>query len=202
VSNLADNKSICELLGLRSGVIEVSSFFFFLDATPRNSAATVTAGCCVISYQKEGLNPSRVHKSWSSLLRNVLQFPAPAALPNSLQLKWRAHEFCSGGVQQIQLSTEGRENRDLGAVPPPLVRGSAQYANEWNPNSYYVVIDVFSTELGIRLSFVKTSELGGGGGWTHQTPLDTPLERATNFPTHKKQQHNYSSILQKVPERL
>jgi hypothetical protein len=27
-------------------------------------------------------------------------------------------EFFSGGVQQIQLRTEGRENRDLGAVAP------------------------------------------------------------------------------------
>jgi hypothetical protein len=34
-----------------------------------------------------------------------------------------------GGVQQIQLRTEGRENGDLGAVAP-LLRGSAQFANE------------------------------------------------------------------------
>jgi hypothetical protein len=33
------------------------------------------------------------------------------------------------GVQQIQLRTEGRHNGDLGAVNP-LVRGSAQFANE------------------------------------------------------------------------
>jgi hypothetical protein len=37
-------------------------------------------------------------------------------------------------------------------------------------------MDVFSTEQGIRLSFVKTSEFRGGGGWTAQTlPLGTPL---------------------------
>jgi hypothetical protein len=30
-------------------------------------------------------------------------------------------------------------------------------------------MDVFSTELGIRLSFVKTSEFRGWGGWTPQT---------------------------------
>jgi hypothetical protein len=29
-----------------------------------------------------------------------------------------------------------------------------------------------------------------------------PLERATNFPTHKKRQHNYSCVLQKIPEHL
>jgi hypothetical protein len=37
--------------------------------------------------------------------------------------QWRTQEFCSGGgvgggVQQIQLRTEGRENGDLGAVAP------------------------------------------------------------------------------------
>jgi len=34
--------------------------------------------------------------------------------------QWRTQEFCSvgGGVQQIQLRTEDRENGDLGAVAP------------------------------------------------------------------------------------
>jgi hypothetical protein len=32
-------------------------------------------------------------------------------------LQWRTQKFFSGGIQQIQL-TEGRENRDLGAVAP------------------------------------------------------------------------------------
>jgi hypothetical protein len=38
--------------------------------------------------------------------------------PSSQQ--WRTQEFCSmgGGVQQIQLRTEGRHNGDLGAVAP------------------------------------------------------------------------------------
>ena len=31
---------------------------------------------------------------------------------------WRTQEFCSGGVQQIQLRTEDRENGDLGSVAP------------------------------------------------------------------------------------
>jgi hypothetical protein len=43
----------------------------------------------------------------------------------------------------------------------PLVRGSTRFANEWNPYSGYVVMDAFSTELGIRLSFGKTSEFRG-----------------------------------------
>ena len=32
--------------------------------------------------------------------------------------QWRTQEFFSGGVQQIQLRTDGRENGDLGAVAP------------------------------------------------------------------------------------
>jgi hypothetical protein len=34
-------------------------------------------------------------------------------------LQWHTQEFCLRGVQQIQLRTEDRENRDLGAVAPP-----------------------------------------------------------------------------------
>jgi len=36
--------------------------------------------------------------------------------------QWRTQEFCSGGgvqqIQQIQLRTEDREKRDLGAAAP------------------------------------------------------------------------------------
>ena len=32
--------------------------------------------------------------------------------------QWRTQDFFSGGVQQIQLRTEDRENGDLGAVVP------------------------------------------------------------------------------------
>ena len=34
--------------------------------------------------------------------------------------QWRTQEFCSGGggIQQIQLRTEDRENGDLGSVAP------------------------------------------------------------------------------------
>ena len=35
-----------------------------------------------------------------------------------LLTQWRTQEFFSGGVQQIQLRTEGRENGDLGVVAP------------------------------------------------------------------------------------
>jgi hypothetical protein len=57
-------------------------------------------------------------------------------------------------------------------------RVSAQFANEWNPYSYLAVTDVFSTELGIRLRFVKALEFRGGWGcWTPQT---TPSVRHCN----------------------
>jgi hypothetical protein len=43
---------------------------------------------------------------------------------------------------------------------------------------HYTVTDVFSTELGIRLSFVKTSEFRGGGWFEPpKPPLGTPLRR-------------------------
>jgi hypothetical protein len=72
-------------------------------------------------------------------------------------------EFCLGGGGFNKLRTEGSENRDLDGGSSPLVRGSAHFANEWNPYLYWVVMDVFSTELGIQLSFVKTSEFWSGG---------------------------------------
>jgi hypothetical protein len=42
-----------------------------------------------------------------------------------------------------------------------------------------VLRNVFSTELGIRLSFVKTSEFRGGGFEPPKSPLGTPLLRAS-----------------------
>jgi len=30
----------------------------------------------------------------------------------------------------------------------------------------------------------------------------SPLERATNFPTRKKKQHNYNCVVQKIPEHI
>jgi len=37
---------------------------------------------------------------------------------NENLFQWRTQEFLFGGVQQIQLRTEDRENGDLGAVAP------------------------------------------------------------------------------------
>ena len=58
----------------------------------------------------------------------------------SIGLRWRKQEFCSGGegVQQIQLRTEERENRDLGVVVP-LVRGSEGSCNLVQEISFHIV---------------------------------------------------------------
>jgi hypothetical protein len=69
-------------------------------------------------------------------------------------------------------SVEDREQREWGSGGgSPLVRGSTQFANEWNPYSDKAVTNVYSTELGIRLSFGKTSEFRGVGG---PSPFGTP----------------------------
>ena len=55
--------------------------------------------------------------------------------------QWRTQDFFSGGrgVQQIQLKTEDRENGDLGAVAPPLVRGSGGSCNLVQEISFHIV---------------------------------------------------------------
>jgi len=48
--------------------------------------------------------------------------------------------FFGGGVQQIQLRTEDRENEDLGAVAPyPLVKGSGGSCNLVQEISFHIV---------------------------------------------------------------
>jgi hypothetical protein len=50
--------------------------------------------------------------------------------------QWRTQEFCSGGgVQQIQLRTEDRENGDLGAVAP--YSGVLEAAVMWYKKSHF-----------------------------------------------------------------
>jgi hypothetical protein len=68
--------------------------------------------------------------------------------------QWRTQEFFRAGGSSTN-AVEDRGQRERGRESDsPLVRGSAQFANGWKP-------DVFSMELGIRLSFVKTSEFRG-----------------------------------------
>ena len=53
--------------------------------------------------------------------------------------QWHTQEFFSGGgVQQIQLRTEDKENEDLGAVAP-LVRGSGGSCNFVQEISFHIV---------------------------------------------------------------
>jgi hypothetical protein len=78
-------------------------------------------------------------------VQNIVSRYTNWAIPAHL---WRTKEFFGEGV--------GQRERESGGCSP-LVKGSTQFANEWNPYSDYVVTDVFSTELGIRLSFIKTS---------------------------------------------
>ena len=52
--------------------------------------------------------------------------------------QWLTQEFCLGGVQQIQLRTEDRENGNLGAVAP-LVRGSGGSCNLVQEISFHIV---------------------------------------------------------------
>ena len=54
------------------------------------------------------------------------------------QNQWRTQEFCSGGVQQIQLRTEDTEKGDLGDGSP-LVRGSGGSCNLVQEISFHIV---------------------------------------------------------------
>jgi len=60
---------------------------------------------------------------------------------NGTVSQWRTLEFFwGGGVQQIQLRTEDRENGDLGAVAPyPLVKGSGGSCNLVQEISFHIV---------------------------------------------------------------
>jgi len=54
--------------------------------------------------------------------------------------QWCNQEFCSWGVQQIQLRTEDREHGDLGAVAPyPLDKGSGGSCNLVQEISFHIV---------------------------------------------------------------
>jgi len=52
--------------------------------------------------------------------------------------QWRTQEFFWEGVQQIQLRTEDRENRDLGG-DSPLVRDSGGSCNLVKEISFHIV---------------------------------------------------------------
>ena len=68
-------------------------------------------------------------------------------------MAYRGILFGRGGVQQIQLRTEGRENGDLGAVAP-IVRGSEGSCNLVQEISYSKIFLIFST---LRLFMMTTN---------------------------------------------
>ena len=77
----------------------------------RNFLAVLTR--CTHSESNESNTPFLILLLWRPFLK---QYCSYSNLPLS---QWRTQEFCSvGGVQQIQLRTEDRENGDLGAVAP------------------------------------------------------------------------------------
>jgi hypothetical protein len=102
-------------------------------------------------------------------------------------VQWRTQEFFSegvlhqyffrggGGGQQIQLRTEGRENRDLGAVAP-YPRGYLSIC-KWVKlvfllGCYGCIFHVTGDSVPLFPNFGIS---GAGGCWT--PPLDTPLVR-------------------------
>jgi hypothetical protein len=91
------------------------------------------------------------------MFRPVFRPPSVSGVPMN---------FCAGGGYN-KLNWGQRERGSGGGSP--LVRSSTQCENEWNPYSDNVVTDLYSTELGIRLSFVKTSEFRGRV-WTPKHP--------------------------------
>ena len=80
-----------------------------------------------------GRPPSRVSVAWVTVTISVVQLYVVCGVQ-----QWRTQEFCSGGVQQIQLRTEDRENRDLGGGSP-LVRGSGGSCNLVQEISFHIV---------------------------------------------------------------
>jgi hypothetical protein len=89
------------------------------------------------------------------------------------QPQWRTQEFFPGGwggsVSANSVEDRGQIKRGSGGGSP-YSRVPLNLQMGWNPYSYYVVADVFSTDLGIRLSFVNTSEFRGGVGFELPKP--------------------------------
>jgi hypothetical protein len=90
------------------------------------------------------------------VLMTKVPVPVVCGVPSNFFLGgwgWLCQEFFSGWGSTNSVEDRGQRERGSGGSSP-LVRGSTQCANEWNPYSDYVVMDVYSTELGIWLSFV------------------------------------------------
>ena len=92
------------------------------------------------------------YRSWAYVKRRFLG----CAVVKSCTNQWRTQEFCSeGGVQQIQLRTEDRENGYLGKGSPQ-VRGSGGscFFGTRNFISYSKILLIFGT---LRLFMMTTN---------------------------------------------
>jgi hypothetical protein len=97
--------------------------------------------------------------------------------PGDERMQWRTQEIFSGGggvVQRIQLRTGQRERGSGGGSP--LVRGSTQFANKWNPYSdtLFRMYIPRNWEFGSALS--KLWNFGPGGGGVNPPPPGTPVK--------------------------
>ena len=57
------------------------------------------------------MDVDRTAKIWTDMMEDKIGWEV-------ITHQWRTQDFFSGGVQQIQLRIEGRENGNLGAVAP------------------------------------------------------------------------------------
>jgi hypothetical protein len=73
-----------------------------------------------------------------------------------------------GGGSTKPVEDSGQTERGSGGGSP-IVRGSAQFANEWNPYSYYVVTDYIPRNWEF-VSVLSKFEVWGGGGASNPYP--------------------------------
>jgi hypothetical protein len=77
-------------------------------------SSCISASCSLQKYLER--LTAALNEAGQSVLMLMKGSKIPRIELNTVQ--WRTQEFCSEGVQQIQLRTEDRENGDLGAVAP------------------------------------------------------------------------------------
>jgi hypothetical protein len=116
-------------------------------------------------------NKGRTYKT-SDNYREVLSLPKAVAYPGIFfgAGGFRQEFFRGGGVQQIQLRTEGRENGDLGAIAPQS--GVPLNLQMSEPR---ILIRLLRIYFPWTSEFSSASEFRGGGVWTPKPPRSTPL---------------------------
>jgi hypothetical protein len=94
--------------------------------------------------------------------------------------QWRTQEFCSWGVQQIQLRREGRENGDLGAVGVPLNLQMSETRLRIRLLRMY-----FPRNWAFGSALSKLWNFRGGGGRVEPPPKPPP-RYATGIGWHRR----------------